>query len=69
MILWLLFIIVGVINFVFLLFKVMEFIGLGYMGWFVYCYLFFKFSWKEFVDDIEELKGKIIGVVNEVVGK
>lgn len=67
--LWLSSIIVGAINSVPLLPKVMELIGLGYTGWFVYRYLLFKSSRKELVDDIEELKGKITGAANEVAGK
>lgn len=58
--------IVGAINSVPLLPKVMELIGLGYTGWFVYRYLLFKSSRKELVEDIEELKGKITGAANDV---
>ncbi|KAF8089867.1 hypothetical protein N665_0495s0015 [Sinapis alba] len=41
------FILVGAINSVPLLPKVMELVGLGYTGWFVYRYLLFKSSRKE----------------------
>lgn len=57
--------IVGAINSVPLLPKIMELIGLGYTGWFVYRYLLFKSSRKELVEDIETLKGKITGAVKE----
>jgi hypothetical protein len=63
--LWLSSSIVGAINSVPLLPKIMELIGLGYTGWFVYRYLLFKSSRKELVQDIEELKGKITGAARE----
>ncbi|EFJ15053.1 hypothetical protein SELMODRAFT_49217, partial [Selaginella moellendorffii] len=53
--------IVGAINSVPLLPKVMELVGLGYTGWFVYRYLLFKSSRKELLEDVEELKKKITG--------
>ncbi|OAY62210.1 protein CURVATURE THYLAKOID 1A, chloroplastic [Manihot esculenta] len=56
---WLSSIIVGAINSVPLLPKIMELVGLGYTGWFVYRYLLFKSSRKELATDIEELKKKI----------
>lgn len=59
--LWLSSTIVGAINSVPLLPKLMELVGLGYTGWFVYRYLLFKSSRKELVSDIEELKSKITG--------
>lgn len=58
---WLSSIIVGAINSVPLLPKIMELIGLGYTGWFVYRYLLFKSSRKELAEDIEEIKKKITG--------
>lgn len=58
---WLSSIIVGAINSVPLLPKIMELIGLGYTGWFVYRYLLFKSSRKELATDIEEIKKKITG--------
>ncbi|BBN00009.1 hypothetical protein MPTK1_1g25670 [Marchantia polymorpha subsp. ruderalis] len=67
--LWLSSTIVGAINSVPLLPKLMELIGLGYTGWFVYRYLLFKSSRKELVEDIEELKGKITGATNSVTGE
>ncbi|KAK9749472.1 hypothetical protein RND81_02G128400 [Saponaria officinalis] len=58
---WLSSIIVGAINSVPLLPKIMELVGLGYTGWFVYRYLLFKSSRKELAEDIESLKKKIAG--------
>eukprot|EP00249_Psilotum_nudum_P000359 c11656_g1_i1 orf=193-735(+) len=58
---WLSSVIVGAINSVPLLPKLMELVGLGYTGWFVYRYLLFKESRQELVSDIKELKDKITG--------
>ncbi|XP_022871295.1 protein CURVATURE THYLAKOID 1A, chloroplastic-like [Olea europaea var. sylvestris] len=58
---WLASIIVGAVNSVPLLPKIMELVGLGYTGWFVYRYLLFKSSRKELAEDIEVLKKKIAG--------
>ncbi|XP_072953048.1 protein CURVATURE THYLAKOID 1A, chloroplastic-like [Typha angustifolia] len=58
---WLSSIVVGAINSVPLLPKIMELVGLGYTGWFVYRYLLFKQSRKELANDIEGLKKKIAG--------
>ncbi|CAN6478805.1 unnamed protein product [Victoria cruziana] len=58
---WLSSVVVGAINSVPLLPKIMELVGLGYTGWFVYRYLLFKSSRKELASDIEELKQKIAG--------
>ncbi|GAB2271780.1 Protein CURVATURE THYLAKOID 1A, chloroplastic [Dionaea muscipula] len=58
---WVSSIVVGAINSVPLLPKVMELVGLGYTGWFVYRYLLFKTSRKELAQDIESLKKKIAG--------
>ncbi|RWR74969.1 protein CURVATURE THYLAKOID 1A, chloroplastic [Cinnamomum micranthum f. kanehirae] len=58
---WLSSIVVGAVNSVPLLPKIMELVGLGYTGWFVYRYLLFKSSRKELVTDIEVLKKKIAG--------
>ncbi|XP_058738728.1 protein CURVATURE THYLAKOID 1A, chloroplastic [Vicia villosa] len=58
---WLSSILVGAINSVPLLPKIMELVGLGYTGWFVYRYLLFKSSRKELATDIEALKKKIAG--------
>ncbi|KAL7203262.1 hypothetical protein ACSBR2_016540 [Camellia fascicularis] len=58
---WLSSIVVGAINSVPLLPKIMELVGLGYTGWFVYRYLLFKESRKELATDIEVLKKKIAG--------
>ncbi|XP_073126053.1 protein CURVATURE THYLAKOID 1A, chloroplastic-like [Henckelia pumila] len=58
---WLASIVVSAVNSVPLLPKIMELVGLGYAGWFVYRYLLFKSSRKELATDIEELKKKISG--------
>ncbi|OAY49067.1 protein CURVATURE THYLAKOID 1A, chloroplastic [Manihot esculenta] len=58
---WLSSIVVGAINSVPVLPKLMELVGLGYTGWFVYRYLLFKSSRKELATDIEALKKKIAG--------
>ncbi|KAG9132533.1 hypothetical protein Leryth_008455 [Lithospermum erythrorhizon] len=58
---WLSSTLVGAINSVPLLPKIMELVGLGYTGWFVYRYLLFKQSRKELATDIESLKKKIAG--------
>ncbi|KHN15975.1 Hypothetical protein glysoja_013191 [Glycine soja] len=58
---WLSSILVSAINSVPLLPKIMELVGLGYTGWFVYRYLLFKSSRKELATDIESLKKKITG--------
>ncbi|KMZ74104.1 Protein CURVATURE THYLAKOID 1A, chloroplastic [Zostera marina] len=58
---WLSSIVVGAINSVPLLPKLMELVGLGYTGWFVYRYLLFKTSRKELATDIDTLKSKITG--------
>eukprot|EP00892_Ulva_mutabilis_P002288 jgi/Ulvmu1/1205/UM109_0003.1 len=59
--LWLSSSLVGAINRVPLLPKMMELVGLGYTAWFVYRYLLFKESREELIDDIDELKKKISG--------
>ncbi len=58
---WLSSIVVSAINSVPLLPKIMELVGLGYTGWFVYRYLLFKSSRKELAADVETLKKKIAG--------
>ncbi|KAJ7962513.1 protein CURVATURE THYLAKOID 1A, chloroplastic-like [Quillaja saponaria] len=58
---WLSSTLVGAINSVPLLPKILELVGLGYTGWFVYRYLLFKSSRKELATDIESLKKKIAG--------
>ncbi|KAK6136583.1 hypothetical protein DH2020_029673 [Rehmannia glutinosa] len=58
---WLASTVVGAINSVPLLPKIMELVGLGYTGWFVYRYLLFKSSRKELASDIEAIKKKIAG--------
>uniref|UniRef100_A0A5B6Z8C1 Cyanobacterial aminoacyl-tRNA synthetase CAAD domain-containing protein n=1 Tax=Davidia involucrata TaxID=16924 RepID=A0A5B6Z8C1_DAVIN len=58
---WLSAVVVGAINSVPLLPKILELVGLGYTGWFVYRYLLFKSKRKELATDIEALKKKISG--------
>ncbi|GMH17288.1 hypothetical protein Nepgr_019129 [Nepenthes gracilis] len=58
---WLSSTVVGAINSVPLLPKIMELVGLGYTGWFVYRYLLFKSGRKELAEDIESLKKKVAG--------
>uniref|UniRef100_A0A7C9CXM1 Cyanobacterial aminoacyl-tRNA synthetase CAAD domain-containing protein n=1 Tax=Opuntia streptacantha TaxID=393608 RepID=A0A7C9CXM1_OPUST len=58
---WLSSVVVSAINSVPLLPKIMELVGLGYTGWFVYRYLLFKSGRKELAEDIEQLKKKIAG--------
>lgn len=60
--LWLSSTILGAINSVPLVPKLLELIGIGYAGWFVYRYLLFKSSRKQLAADLEELKLKITGV-------
>ncbi|KAI3888485.1 hypothetical protein MKX03_015115 [Papaver bracteatum] len=59
--LWLSSVVVGAIDSLPLLPKMMELVGLGYTGWFIYRYLLFKSSRKELATDIEEWKKKISG--------
>ncbi|KAK6120576.1 hypothetical protein DH2020_045672 [Rehmannia glutinosa] len=58
---WLASTVVGAVNSVPLLPKIMELVGLGYTGWFVYRYLLFKSGRKELTTDIEAIKKKIAG--------
>ena len=53
--------IIGAVNHLPLLPKVLELVGLGYSAWFVYRYLLFKTSRQELLADIEELKKKVAG--------
>eukprot|EP00873_Tetraselmis_striata_P040971 jgi/Tetstr1/461235/TSEL_006365.t1 len=53
--------IIGAINNVPVLPKLMELVGLGYTAWFVYRYLLFKSSREELISDVDELKKKITG--------
>ena len=57
--LWLASTVVGAVNAVPLLPKLLELVGLGYTSWFVYRYLLFKSSREELLADVEELKKKI----------
>ncbi|CAM8976409.1 unnamed protein product [Rhodiola kirilowii] len=58
---WLSSVVVGAVNSVPVLPKIMELVGLGYTGWFVYRYLLFKSSRKELAEEIEALKKQITG--------
>ncbi|XP_047951368.1 protein CURVATURE THYLAKOID 1A, chloroplastic-like [Salvia hispanica] len=58
---WLTSTVVGAINRVPLLPKIMELVGLGYTVWFVYRYLLFKRSRKELSEEIESIKKKLAG--------
>ncbi|CAL9749889.1 unnamed protein product [Musa acuminata subsp. burmannicoides] len=58
---WLSAVVISAVNSVPLLPKIMELVGLGYTGWFVYRYLLYKDSRKELATDIETLKKKIAG--------
>eukprot|EP01026_Neomeris_dumetosa_P006837 TRINITY_DN1213_c0_g1_i3.p2 TRINITY_DN1213_c0_g1~~TRINITY_DN1213_c0_g1_i3.p2 ORF type:complete len:148 (-),score=19.24 TRINITY_DN1213_c0_g1_i3:208-651(-) len=59
--LWVASTLVGAVNAVPLLPKLMELVGLGYTVWFVYRYLLFKSSREELVGDVESLKKRISG--------
>merc|ERR1719231_1495163 len=60
--LWLTSTVVGAINSVPLLPKLMELVGFGYSLWFVYKYLLFKEGRIQAQADFEELKDKISGI-------
>ncbi|KAK3285792.1 hypothetical protein CYMTET_6615 [Cymbomonas tetramitiformis] len=59
--LWISSAVVGAINAVPVLPKLMELIGLGYSSWFVYRYVLFKEGRDELVKDVDTLKAKITG--------
>merc|ERR1712196_581405 len=59
--LWLTSTIIGAVNNIPLLPKLMELVGLSYTAWFTYRYLLFKSSRQELVQDIEELKKRMSG--------
>ncbi|CAK9176958.1 unnamed protein product [Ilex paraguariensis] len=58
---WLSAVIVDAFNSIPVFPKIMEVVGLGYTGWFIYRYLLFKSGRKELASDIEDLKKKIAG--------
>ncbi|GHP05952.1 hypothetical protein PPROV_000469900 [Pycnococcus provasolii] len=60
--LWLASTVVGAINSVPLLPKLMELVGFGYSAWFVYKYLLFKEGRIQAASDFDELKEKISGI-------
>uniref|UniRef100_A0ACD5Z3E8 Uncharacterized protein n=1 Tax=Avena sativa TaxID=4498 RepID=A0ACD5Z3E8_AVESA len=62
---WFSSVIVGAVNSLPLLPKIMELVGLGYTGWFVYRYLLFKESRKQLADDVDSLKKSIAGTETE----
>ena len=57
--LWLSSNVVGAINSIPLLPKVMELVGVGYSAWFVYRYVLFKDSRKELQSTVDDLLAKI----------
>ena len=59
--LWLSSTLVGAINVVPLLPKVMELVGLGYSTWFVYRYVLFKDSRAELVEQVDALIARVSG--------
>merc|ERR1719240_2270956 len=61
LLIWIAFAIVGAVNNIPLLPKLMELVGLSYTAWFTYRYLLFKSSRQELVQDIEELKKRMSG--------
>ena len=58
---WLSSTLVGAINVVPLLPKVMELVGLGYSTWFVYRYVLFKDSRAELVEQVDALIARVSG--------
>uniref|UniRef100_A0ACD5ZL89 Uncharacterized protein n=1 Tax=Avena sativa TaxID=4498 RepID=A0ACD5ZL89_AVESA len=62
---WFSSVVVGAVNSLPLLPKIMELVGLGYTGWFVYRYLLFKESRKQLADDVDSLKKSIAGTEAE----
>lgn len=58
---WLSGTVVGAINSIPVLPKVMELVGLGYSTWFVYRYVLYKDSRKELVEQFDALKNKVSG--------
>ncbi|KAI3731863.1 hypothetical protein L1987_63055 [Smallanthus sonchifolius] len=59
---WLTSVVIGALNKVPLLPNIMELVGVGYSGWFVYRYLLFESSRKELTTNIESIKKKITEV-------
>uniref|UniRef100_A0A7N0T3C8 Cyanobacterial aminoacyl-tRNA synthetase CAAD domain-containing protein n=1 Tax=Kalanchoe fedtschenkoi TaxID=63787 RepID=A0A7N0T3C8_KALFE len=60
---WLSSVIIGAINSVPLLPSILELVGIGYSGWFVYRYLLFESSRKELATDIDSLKKTISSAI------
>jgi len=58
---WLSSTLVGAINAVPLLPKMMELVGLGYSTWFVYRYVLFKENRKELVEQVDALVARVSG--------
>ena len=58
---WLRGTVVGAINSIPILPKVMELVGLGYSSWFVYRYVLYKDSRKELLEQFDALKDKVSG--------
>lgn len=66
LVLWLSSTVVGSINRIPLLPRVFELVGLGYSAWFTYRYLLFKENRQELISDVEDLKNKITGNVEDL---
>ncbi|KAL9680882.1 hypothetical protein QQ045_012662 [Rhodiola kirilowii] len=60
---WLSSVIIGAINSVPLLPGIMELVGIGYSGWFVYRYLLYESNRKELATDIDTLKKTITSAI------
>ncbi|CAL4998879.1 unnamed protein product [Urochloa decumbens] len=58
---WISLVVVGALDSVPLLPGLLELVGLGYSGWFVYRYLLFQENRKELANNLDALKKRIIG--------
>lgn len=64
--LWVTTTVIGAVNAIPLVPRIMELVGLGYTTWFVYRYLLFKDSRAELSADIDEVKAKISGTFSDI---
>ena len=64
--LWITTTVIGAVNAIPLMPRIMELVGLGYTTWFVYRYLLFKDSRSELSSDIDEIKEKISGTFSDI---
>ena len=64
--LWVTSTVIGAVNAIPLMPRIMELVGLGYTTWFVYRYLLFKDSRSELSSDIDEVKEKISGTFSDI---